>query len=109
MGQISLTINGKTFGMECDDGQERRVTELGRYVDSKVRALAGAAGNESHALVLAALVLADEIFELRDNLVALGDHVEGQHMQAEQEVALAETIQHLAARIDSISSRIQNA
>jgi cell division protein ZapA len=111
MAKISLSINGKDFGMECDDGQERRVAELGRYVDSKIRMVvgAGAANTESHLLVLTALMLADEIFELRDNLVALGDHVENREQQEQQELMLAQTIMHMASRIDSLSSRIQKA
>ena len=72
MAHINLTINGRNFGMECDDGQEQRVIDLGNYVDAKVKtiAAAGAASNENHLLVLTSLMLADEIHDLRDSLSA---------------------------------------
>lgn len=110
MGQINLTINGRNFGMECDDGQESRVMDLGNYVDSKIQNIsaAGAASNENHLLVLTSLMLADEVHELRENLAALGEHVESKEKQDEHEKVLSEAIDSLAERIDSISTRIQN-
>ena len=67
MAEISVNINGRKYGMECDDGQESRVVDLGQYVDHKVKqiAAAGAATGESHLLVLTSLMLADEILELK--------------------------------------------
>lgn len=111
MGQVNLSINGKNFGMQCDDGQEQRVLDLGTYVDSKIQniAAAGAASNENHLLVLTSLMLADEVHELRENLAALGEHVESKENQDEQDKLVSEAIDTLAARIDSIASRIQKA
>ncbi|MFP4314333.1 MAG: cell division protein ZapA [Alphaproteobacteria bacterium] len=110
MGQVNLTINGRNFGMQCDDGQEQRVMDLGSYVDSKIKniASAGAASNENHLLVLTSLMLADEVHELRENLAALGEHVESKEKQDEHEQMLAGAIDSLAERIDSIATRIQN-
>lgn len=111
MGQVNLTINGRSFGMECDDGQEQRVLDLGNYVDSKIKNIsaAGAASNENHLLVLTSLMLADEVHELRENLAALGEHVESKEVQDEQDKLVSEAIDTLASRIDSIASRIQKA
>lgn len=111
MAQINLLINGRNFGMECDDGQEQRVRDLGRYVDLKVKNIsgAGAASNENHLLVLTSLMLADEIFELRENLSALGDHIESKEDYDKHEQMIAEAIDTLADRIDSIAKRIQTS
>lgn len=111
MAQINLTINGRSFGMQCDDGQEQRVRDLGNYVDSKIRSVAAAGGtsNENHLLILTSLMLADEIHELRDNLSALGHHVETKEQLDRQEAMVAEAIDTLAERIDVIANRIQNA
>ena len=66
MAEVTLSINGRDYGISCDDGQEQRVQDLGMYVDSRLRdiAKAGAASNESHLLVLTSIMLADEIFDL---------------------------------------------
>lgn len=110
MAQVNLTINGKNFGMECDDGQEQRVMDLGNYVDAKIQNIssAGAASNENHLLVLTSLMLADEVHELRENLSALGEHVESKENMDEREQILTQAIGTLADRIDAISARIKS-
>jgi len=115
MAEVNLTINGRTFGVACDDGQEDRVLELGKYVDERLQAIksAGAATNESHLLVLASLVLADEVFDLLEGeqksqtngKVANGMEV----LSKEEEKKFINAIDHLATRIDSIAGNIQKA
>ncbi|HEY8191655.1 MAG TPA: cell division protein ZapA [Alphaproteobacteria bacterium] len=119
MGEVSLAIHGKSYGVACDDGQEPRVSHLGKYVDSRLReiAVAGAASNESHLLVLTAIVLADEIHELREamrhmkpvngNAQAVQQPQPQQGMSKEDEREIASAIEHLASRINSIATRIQ--
>lgn len=70
MEDVKLAINGRMYAIACDDGQERRVAMLGRYIDARLKEIgrAGGASNESHLLVLTALVLADEIHDLREDL-----------------------------------------
>jgi cell division protein ZapA len=111
MAEINLTINGRSFGISCDDGQEQRVRDLGYYVDSRVREIsrAGAATNEAHLLFLAALMMADEVFELKDNIEDLGGQVEHENLLKANEIAIAQAIDHLADRIDVIATRIQKA
>ena len=109
MAEVNLKIHGQNYGIACDDGQENRVVEVGRYVDMRARdiAAAGAASNENHLLVLTALVLADEIKELRDTV---GGHVTdtpGQgNLSQEEEQQIVSAIEQLAGRIDSITSKI---
>ncbi len=106
MAEVTLTINGRNYGISCEDGQEQRLTELGHYVDTRIREIskAGAASNESHLLVLAGLVLADEIFDLRD-----GTGVAANGISQEEEKAIVQSIDYLAERINTIASRIQKA
>lgn len=111
MAHITLMINGRSFGMECDDGQEQRVRELGHYVDAKIRSISasGGATNENHLLVLTSLMLTNEIFELRDQLGAMGEQIRANEDWATQETAVAQMIETLSERIDLIANRIQNA
>ncbi|MFN3701298.1 MAG: cell division protein ZapA [Alphaproteobacteria bacterium] len=111
MANINVTINGRSFGMECDDGQQQRVIDLAAYVDAKIKAVAasGAGGNENHNLVLTALMLADEVFDARDKLSALSHHADTLELQELQEQQIAEVIDTLAERIDSIAERMQTA
>lgn len=68
MSKVNIAVNNKSFTIACDDGQEARVQQLGRYVDERFTELnsAGAAPNESYTLVLTSLVIADEMFEAKD-------------------------------------------
>ena len=112
MAEISITINGRNYGIACDDGQERRVKELAGYVDSKLReiARAGAASNESHLLVLTAIILADEIADLRSNghqIAAAATRPVGVSISEDDEEAIISAIDLLAARIDTIAGNLQ--
>jgi len=68
MSKVGIHVNNKLFTIACDDGQESRVKQLGAYIDERFRELnqAGAAPNESYMLVLTSLVIADEMFEAKD-------------------------------------------
>lgn len=107
MAEVNVTIHGKTYGIACDDGQERRVQELARYVDVRLKEIAGAgaASNESHLLVLTALVLADEIFDAQTNVQPAEPNYE-ERMSEDDERVIVDAINHLAARIDSVADRL---
>ena len=111
MAEISITINGRNYGIACDDGQEKRVQELARYVDFRLReiARAGAASNESHLLVLTSIILADEIADMKSSGVPAVKQqaAVGVRMSDEDEEAIVSAIDLLAARIDQIAGNLQ--
>lgn len=110
MGEISLSIHGKNYGIACDDGQEGRVADLGRYVDVRLREIAasGAAHNDAHLLVLTALMMADEIYEMREAMRHLVPSASvKQRVTEDDERHIVEAIEHLAGRIDSVAARLQ--
>ncbi|MAM35359.1 MAG: hypothetical protein CMH28_09830 [Micavibrio sp.] len=86
MAQVSININGRQYGISCDDGQEQRVRDLATYINASVGdiASAGAAQNEAHLLVLAALVLTDEVFELKEKNKTLNTEIE--RLTAEKDI-----------------------
>lgn len=111
MAELTLNIHGRPFGISCEDGQEDRVLELADYVEARLKdiARAGGAQNESHLLVLTSLMLADEIFDMRDEL----DHINRQlHQTAgtqEDEEIIVRAIDTLTERINAINARFQKA
>ena len=111
MAEVNITINGRSFGISCEDGQEQRVLDLSQYVDSRLKdiAKAGAASNEAHLFVLTTLLLADEIFDLRNDVGSMSQNLQSAQANQNEEVAVAGAIEDLASRIDRIASRIQNA
>ncbi len=125
MGEINISVNGKNYGIACDDGQEERVRELGRYVDERVKSLgsAGGATSENQNLVLTAIILADEIADLR-NYIDQSGSVEGQQgeprvevrevqippaISEEDEAKFVSTVETLANRIEVLATRLAKA
>lgn len=124
MGEVSIAINGKNYGIACDDGQEERVRELGRYVDERLKSLGGAGGamNETQNLVLTTILLADEIADLRNYIDQNGaggeaaePRVEVKEVQIppaisdEDEAKFANTVETLANRIEDLATRLAKA
>ncbi|MDE2007228.1 MAG: cell division protein ZapA, partial [Rhodospirillales bacterium] len=67
MAQVTVRINGFNYTVGCQDGEEAHLTAMAAEVDRRVesiKAVAGA-GSEARMLVMAALLLADDLHETR--------------------------------------------
>jgi cell division protein ZapA len=119
MAQITVTINGRSYEVACDDGQEEHVTRLGRYVEKKVAELAGQVGQvgDTRLLVMAALMLTDELSEaygelknIREGTAGVGGQGESANDATEAaDPATVETIRALARRIEGIAEGLERA
>ena len=110
MGQVVVKVSGRDFALSCPDGQEPRLRRLAQYVDAKTAEFAKNLGQvgEARLILLAALVIADELSDANEAL------------QQERSRALAvgggsgaedaaSGIRDLAERIESIAARIETA
>ena len=70
MAQVDITVNNQNFLIACEDGQEDRLIDLSKIVDDKVGELAAQVGQvgQNRLLVMAALVIADELVDLRETV-----------------------------------------
>ena len=102
MAQVAVVINGRSYRVSCDEGQEERVLDLGRHVDGLVSDLVNRVGQvgEMQLLVMAAILLADELEEAGRQLAAL-TQTEG---AADAQAAALETC---ARRLESIAARLE--
>ena len=112
MGQISLTVNGRPFAVTCDDGQEARIRRLGQYVDAKVAEFVGSLGQvgEARLLLLAALVIADELADANEALRL--EQSGARTVEAEATAAAgtaASGIRNLAQRVETIAARLETS
>ena len=105
MGQVDIAINGKTYRIACEDGEEQRLSNLAAMVDAHVHDLIEQVGQigESRLLVMASLLIADEFVDLRDSRdEAVVDDAPGDDDLARAEAggrdldALAERIERIA-------------
>ena len=72
MGQVSATVNGRTYRLSCEDGQEARLREIAEYISEKMRAVTAEFGQvgEDRVLLMAAIMISDELFDLRGEVAA---------------------------------------
>jgi cell division protein ZapA len=77
MGQVALTLNGRTYRLACADGDEARFKELAAYVTEKIEALTAEFGQigEARLLLMGAILIADELFEAGGGPVRQGASV----------------------------------
>src|SRR5271154_4997072 len=73
MGSVQVTVNGRTYSVACDEGQEAHVTRLGTYLDQKVGQLVKAVGQvgDARLLVMASLMISDELVDTDQALTQL--------------------------------------
>lgn len=111
MAEVSISLNGRAYEIACDPGQEGRIVDLAAYIDQRVQKIArsGGAYNDSHLLALVALVLADELFEAREQAAGAPAAAKAPAASKEDEVALAKLLENLSKRIDGIAQRVQAA
>jgi len=105
MARVTIEVNGRAYTVGCEDGQERRLTELAASVDAQVRQVAMDVGplGETRLILMGALVMADEIVELRREIEQLKGQVGD--LAAEKgrsERAAVAALEAAAARIEGL-------
>ena len=100
MAQVNVTVNQQSFRIACEDGQEDRLSDLAKIVDDKVSELVSQVGQvgQNRLLVMAALVIADELVDLRD----FSPNV-NQEFSEENEQKATLQIEELSKRIENIA------
>lgn len=121
MAQIDITVNGRSYSVACDDGQEGHLRDLAADLDKRVRELAGAIGQigDARLLVMTGLVMADELSEcvseiksLRaeiDSLSQAGQTAAPAAAAAERDDGDLELLESLAARLETVAEKLSDA
>ena len=101
MSNVTLTIGGRFYTVACAEGEEAHIEALGRTIDGKLHGLPNLSGqSEARTLLFAALLLADELAELRSGGAPAGDGPETAQAPETLE-RLADTLEGLAARLEN--------
>ena len=106
MAQVSVTINGRNYRIACDDGQEAHLTKLAEYIDKRVVELVEAVGQigDTRLMVMAGLLIADELSDAYDELAALKKN----GTETADADAIAANVEALAERIEAIAARLED-
>ena len=73
LAQVTVKLNGYSYTVGCEDGQEQHLLSMAEQVEKRIdsiKALGGSSG-EARLLVLATLLMADELHDVRLEMEAL--------------------------------------
>ena len=106
MAQVDVSVNGQSYRIACEDGQEDRLVDLAAMVDEKVIGLVNQIGQvgSNRLLVMAALIIADELVDLKNEVSSsreLEDNIKQEDMVL--------TLQEITKRIENIADEVEQA
>ena len=108
MATVSVDVNGRSYVVGCEDGQEAHVMALARQFDAQVgevREQVGQVG-ELRLFLMAALLTADELADVRNRLLEAEAAL--QRYRADETAAqarAAEVLETAAQRIEALAAK----
>ena len=109
MAQVDVLINGKSYNVACDDGQEDHLLQLAGYVDQRIQDLVNSVGQvgDARLLVMASLLISDELSEIYAKKTKNNNIESTSQFLVEQK--LVKVINDLAQRIEEIADTLDPA
>ena len=103
MSNVTISIAGRSYTLACAEGEERHVAALGKEIDSRIADLPQASRrSEPQTLLYAALLLADELHDIRT-----GETVPAPAPGEDDLAAIAGPLEKLAERLESIADELE--
>jgi cell division protein ZapA len=101
MASVDVEIAARRYSIACRDGEEEHLRSVAALVDRKAQDAAAALGSLSEArqLLFASLLLADELKEQQAGAAPAST--------AEPGPAVADALERLALRIESLADRVE--
>ena len=108
MAQVSIKVNGFIYNIGCEDGQEDHLQAMASQVDSRIDSIKELGGNsgESRLLLLASLLLADELHDLNREMESL--RASGGRTGPRGEGEIGKRLGKLAARAEQIAAELDH-
>lgn len=110
MGQITVVVNDQKYSLACRDGEEEHLLSLATYVNDKTKHLVENLGNvgETRLLLMAALLVSDELLETKENMKAIQNGDSGA-IKGAIESRLSEILENASDRIEGIAKELEKA
>ena len=112
MGQVSVTLNGRTYRLECGAGEEAHLIALAEYLGSHVDTMKQKFGQvgDDRLILMASLMVTDELWELRRQMQELKAELRHDRSAADEAAKsirtdLADTIGAAADRLEMLHER----
>ena len=110
MAEVTLTINGRSYTVACDDGQEAHLQHLAGHIDERVGGLVESVGQlgEPRLLVMASLLIADELSDAYSHISELETSRPAAAPEAPDPAAV-EALESCANRLEAIADRLEGS
>lgn len=101
MSNVTFQVGGRNFTVACSDGEESHIEMLGQRIADKLAGIPDLAGqSEARTLLYAALLLADENYELETTVATL--------QAPSNSPDIAEPLEKLAERLETLASHLES-
>lgn len=100
--KVAITLHGREYLVACDVGEEKRLEEIVKFVESKLQIIDQHGGNvtETRLFMLACLLLADEALEAKKQKSAMN--------RADEDILIS-AVEHLRGRVATLSEIVGRA
>ncbi len=116
MPMVEITVNGRRHSVQCGEGEEARVRGLAQYIDRKITELAvdGAKVGDARLMLLASLMVADELSDAYDKIQELeaGSTIMDSPPTvsgSEHERRAAALIEQVAEQLNAVAAELERA
>jgi cell division protein ZapA len=105
MAQVDINVNGRSYRLTCEAGQEEHLRELAAHVDRKVSSLSESVGQigDARLLLMAALLTTEEhlatLQRLEAQTKAMVDLARSDEIAADVLDAVTKRVEDIAARL----------
>ena len=109
MGDVTITLNGRTYRLECGEGEEAHLIALAEYFSSHVETMKKKFGQvgDDRLILMAALMVTDELSELKRQVQELKTtNVELRRDRSVAEDMAAAAIGTASDRLESLNERL---
>lgn len=103
MAEVTITLNSRTYRLECDDGEEEHLLSLSDKVGERLDVLQKQFGQigDDRLLLMSALMIADELNEAQKKLeVVDAERTRAETKALDQISAAAERVELLNAALN---------
>ena len=110
MGQVNVTLNGRTYRLECGEGEETHLIALAEYLGSHVDTMKRKFGQvgDDRLILMASLLVTDELWELRRQMQELKTSLaEARRVRSVADESAKSTHADLAQRVSAVADRLE--
>jgi cell division protein ZapA len=116
MAQVTVSIDGKTYRMACDEGQEEHLIDLAQRFDRYVMHLKDSFGEigDQRLTVMSGIMVMDELTELQKRVRGMESEIatlrktrdDALTKADKNDAALTGALSGLAARMEALAERL---